>query len=113
MSKTLERKPPCEIEVGDVVIVSHFRSEHIRTVDRITDTQIIVGESRFRRKDGKQIGAHDRWYGTPSVYFALPHNIAKVNRDERIAQLVCIPESQFKEKTDEQIKAIHDMVFGS
>lgn len=49
------------LAVGDEVIVSHggFDSRHpghLKRVERITATQIIIGADRWRKSDGRMIG---------------------------------------------------------
>jgi hypothetical protein len=48
------------LEVGDVVVVgarSGWGNPTLGKVARLTKTQVVVGASRFRRKDGRVIGA--------------------------------------------------------
>ena len=48
------------LKVGDYVLLDATRNLggaiSIRKVDRLTKTQIIVGHTKFRRSDGRQIG---------------------------------------------------------
>lgn len=50
------------VKVGDVVI-EHCRWENvIATVTKVTATQIVIGEDRYRKKDGYLIGSAGSWY---------------------------------------------------
>jgi len=53
-------EPLDDIKAGDRVIITHggaCRYDEIRVVDKVTNTQIIIGNSRFRRNGGSLIGA--------------------------------------------------------
>ena len=53
-----------DLKAGDqVIIVMHgYPSSYNRcTVDRVTNTQIIIGNSRYRRENGRRIG-DDTWH---------------------------------------------------
>ena len=45
---------------GDEVLVTGMSHRHISKVDKVTKTQIIVNNARFRRDSGWQCGG-DRW----------------------------------------------------
>lgn len=54
------------LAVGQKVIISTgnvYRGERLATVDRLTATQIVVGEHRFKRDSGWMIGG-SRWETT-------------------------------------------------
>lgn len=44
------------IKAGDRVIVHSYGYLRVATVDRVTPTQIIVGHSKYRRKNGNAVG---------------------------------------------------------
>jgi hypothetical protein len=47
------------LKAGDPVIESHgFEGQRVSRVDRATTSQIIVGHSRYRRKDGHTVGGN-------------------------------------------------------
>ena len=49
-----------DLVVGDDVLVTVMSYRHIAKVDKVTKTQIIVNNTRFRRDSGLQFGS-DRW----------------------------------------------------
>lgn len=49
-----------DLQVGDDVIVTGMSHRSIAKVDKVTKTQIVVGNIRFRRESGWQCG-DDRW----------------------------------------------------
>ena len=74
------------LNAGDEVAISgSYRTSHYSfgTIDRLTKTQFVVGKRRFRRANGKLVGAHG--YGAP--YLVEPTDKLKarmlvaVNRD--------------------------------
>lgn len=65
MGKSLEH-----LKAGDKIMVLDFYklTGHIRTIDRVTNTQLVSGNYKIRRKDGYQIGSGgDVW--KPSIYW--------------------------------------------
>lgn len=44
------------LKPGDEIAVGNYHRKDIRTVDRVTATQVVVGDARFRRKDGMLVG---------------------------------------------------------
>jgi hypothetical protein len=66
-----------ELKAGDKVAVITERnsgtSAQIHTIDRITPTQIIVDNDKFRRSDGVKIGGSSgRGSWTDPLYYLLP-----------------------------------------
>jgi hypothetical protein len=51
-----------ELKAGDGVIIVRDRKKSIAMVDRVTATQIVVGEQRFNRQTGEGLGRKDRSY---------------------------------------------------
>ena len=57
-----------DVKPGDRVIVSHHWSNAIGTVDRLTNTQIILkGGGRYRKKDGWRVGDRSSYGSTHLV----------------------------------------------
>lgn len=49
------------LKTGDKVVVESRYSRKILTVDRTTETQILVGSDRFKKSNGREIGSSDVW----------------------------------------------------
>ncbi len=49
--------PIADLKPGDRVVMCGRFAYSIWRVDRVTETQIIIGTARFRRKDGLRVGA--------------------------------------------------------
>lgn len=75
------------VKVGDVVI------EHCRwritvvKVTKVTATQIVIGENRYRKKDGYLVGSTGNWY---PVRISLPKEgeIEELKRQKFIEDVV-------------------------
>lgn len=70
------------IEAGDKVVLGHSytirRNKYVfAVVDRTTKTQIIVGEKRFRRADGRQVGERAGYSGS-SILLLTPESQKQV-----------------------------------
>ena len=51
------------VKAGDELLISsHFmRDDYLAKVDRVTKTQVIIGNNRYRISDGKQVGSDSLW----------------------------------------------------
>lgn len=49
-----------DLQVGDYVLVTGMSHRSIAKVDKVTKTQIVAGNIRFKRESGWQCGG-DRW----------------------------------------------------
>jgi len=51
------------VKAGDLLLISsRFRSyDTLLKVDRVTKTQVVIGNNKYRISDGKEIGCSDRW----------------------------------------------------
>lgn len=78
------------LKVGDPVVISIdglFKAGlHAHKVDRLTATQIIIGEWRFRRSDGQRIGGHG-WRGA-DLHEPKPELLARIRRMRLIRFIV-------------------------
>ena len=65
-----------ELKAGDTVIVkgSHGRRE-VRTVQRVTPTQIVVGLTKYHKKDGREVGGD---YFTQYLKQATAESVAEI-----------------------------------
>jgi hypothetical protein len=77
-----------EIKPGDQVFTKSLgRISTLTTVDRVTKSQIIVGNSRYNRQTGRSIGGKSRWSAF-YIEFAAPEAIAAYEAEERHNSLV-------------------------
>lgn len=72
------------INGGDKVIQnSGLASQRIATVERTTNTYIIIGKSRYRRKDGEMVGSSD--WRSSYIEKPVPEKVAAI-RHRSLAQ---------------------------
>jgi flagellar motor switch protein FliG len=98
-----------ELKAGDTVLVSRHPYEDIRTVKRVTPTQIVVVvsnyEERFRKSDGWEIGG--RTYNRRFLRHATPEKIAELKRQEtRGKHIRAIQNAKLDALTDSQLERI-------
>jgi len=78
-----------ELKAGDDVLIRGSRelsAQRIAKVDRTTATQVIVGNARYRRKDGFQMGLENSWY---SVWLApVTQEVRDALRCESMAKYI-------------------------
>lgn len=78
-----------ELKVGDKVIIRNRWNDRIKTIERVTKTQIIVNGDKYRRKDGFQING-DTW--TPSRIEVLTEEelrrMQKQNNKEKMKRYI-------------------------
>ncbi len=105
MSDFLER-----LGVGDRVIVEGRNGGSVAEVTHATPTQIHIGGSKYRRKDGREIGA-DMWYGrdlseaTP----AAVANIRETNKRDRLIRDIrdAVDSNRLYNATTPELEAMH------
>ena len=71
-----------DVKTGDKVVISSSgfggTKYTLKTVDRVTKTQIVVGNRKFNRITHIQIGGNSSWY-KDHLYLATDDMIKKVN----------------------------------
>ncbi len=85
------------LKVGDkVMITDSFRLTYsVKTIDRVTKTQIICGNTKIKRVDGYEIGSGQmKW--SPSTYW----------KEYDVAQILKIKESTDMRKLDRARKVL-------
>ena len=74
------------IQAGDEVVITTWdRYPQVATVTRTTATQVIVGASKYRRSDGREIGGHPWHPGTLCVPTPTLLDLAAVGQARREA----------------------------
>lgn len=77
------------LKARDIVLVSHSsRSSvpEVRTVDRVTATQITVGSTKYRRENGREIGRTNSYHWS-LLLEPTPEAVEKAQRNARILEL--------------------------
>ncbi len=100
------------IRVGDKVVVDSrglgFNRLQLRDIDRITETQIIIGPLRYRKTDGKRIGS--RGFDACWLHPATPEVIASIESAERCLVLTTY---NWRKATPELIDAVYALIKAS
>lgn len=74
------------LKAGDTVINAQGHGvEYLRTVDRVTATQILIGTQKYSKSGGNAIGK-GKW-DTNSLVEATPDKIAKIKEVEKCRNL--------------------------
>jgi len=68
-----------QVKVGDIVIWNKDNAYVKCVVDRITNTQIIVGGKKYGKRDGIIIYKKDKWSGCEYIMHLTIENEKKVN----------------------------------
>lgn len=74
------------IKVGDKVIVVKRYTRHVRKVKRLTKTQIVVDDDKFRKSDGKSVNNYG-WF-SPFIRKATQELISEVEEEEKRTKLL-------------------------
>ena len=91
------------LKVGDrVIIAGYFRGDRLAVVNRMTATQIIAGNSRFRRKDGILVGSDS--YNRTRLLPPTPERLEKIERRETIESLRRSLEGTAEKLTTDQLR---------
>jgi len=94
------------VKAGDVLLISsHFKTDDkLATVDRVTKTQVVIGNSRYRISDGRAVGYGSEW-NIPRAMIPTKEQVAAVEFSASKNRLIKI--SQSKDITPKQV---HDML---
>ena len=96
---------------GDEVLVTGMYHRHIAKVDKVTKTQIIVNNARFRRDSGWQCGI-DRW-DRKSISVPTEKEISDVKEENlRKTLIYSISSFDFKRLSTDELKQVYNIVRG-
>lgn len=96
---------------GDEVLVTGMYHRHIAKVDKVTKTQIIVNNARFRRDSGWQCGI-DRW-DRKSISVPTEKEISDVKEENLRKTLIhSISSFDFKRLSTDELKQVYNIVKG-
>lgn len=73
-----------DLKAGDTVIYDggYYHSDTVETVERTTNTQIIVRGNRYRKTDGRMVG--DSGFDVRSIHIPRDGEIEKIRQNETI-----------------------------
>ena len=96
---------------GDEVLVTGMYHRHIAKVDKVTKTQIIVNNARFKRDSGWQCGS-ERW-NIRRISVATEKEITDVKKEDFRKKLIyAISSFDFKRLSTDELKQVYNIVKG-
>lgn len=100
-----------DLQVGDVVLVTSRYYRRIAKVDKVTKTQIVVDNARFRRNSGWQYGG-DSW-SRKIIFVPTEKEISEVKEENLRKNLICVISSfDFKRLSTNELKQVYNIVKG-
>ena len=100
-----------DLQVGDDVLVTGMLYRRISKIDKVTKTQIIVDNARFRRDSGWQCGS-DSW-DRKSISVPTEKEISDVKEENLRKKLIhTISSFDFKRLSTDELKQVYNIVKG-
>ena len=100
-----------DLVAGDDVLVRGMNHIRIAKVDKVTKTQIVVNNARFRRDSGWQCGS-DRW-NVRRISVPTEKEISDVKEENLHNTLVyAISSFDFKRLSTDELKQVYNIIKG-
>ena len=100
-----------DLVVGDDVLVTGMYYRRIAKVDKVTKTQIIVNNARFKRDSGWQCGS-DRW-NVRRISVPTEKEISDIKKEDFRKKLIyAISSFDFKRLSTDELKQVYNIVKG-
>lgn len=100
-----------DLVVGDDVLVTGTFHRRIAKVDKVTKTQIIIDNARFRRDSGRQCGS-ERW-NVRIISVPTEKEISDIKEENfRKKLLYTISSFDFKRLSTDELKQVYNIVKG-
>lgn len=100
-----------DLVVGDEVLVTGTFHRRIAKVDKVTKTQIIIDNARFRRDSGCQCGG-DSW-NRKSISVPTENEISDIKEEIlRETIIYAISSFDFKRLSTDELKQVYNIVKG-
>ena len=94
------------LKAGDKVIINGtFHDGRVETIDRIINTQIVIGNLKFKRTNGLQIGNDIRNKAYLSI--GTPEKIAEIEHKQRMNAIRSYVTKHLSEFNDAQLEAMY------
>ena len=100
-----------DLVAGDEVVVTGTLHRRIAKVDKVTKTQIVIDNARFRRDSGSQCGG-DRW-NRKSISVPTEKEISDI-KEENIRKILINTSSSFnfERLSTDELKQVYNIVKG-
>lgn len=100
-----------DLQVGDSVLVTGMYHRRIAKVGKVTKTQIVVDNARFRRNSGWQCGG-DKW-DRKSISVPTEKEISDIQEENFRKKLIyAISSFDFKRLSTDELKQVYKIVKG-
>ena len=101
-----------DLKAGDDVLVTGRSCRRITKIDKVTKTQIVVNNARFRRDSGWQCGG-DRW-NVRKISVPTEKEISDVKKEENLRKtlIYAISSFDFKRLSTNELKQVYNIVKG-
>lgn len=100
-----------DLKAGDDVLVTGRSCRRIAKIDKVTKTQIVVNNARFRRDSGWQCGS-DRWNVT-RISVPTKKEISDIEEEDlRKTLIYTISSFDFKRLQTDELKQVYNIVKG-
>lgn len=100
-----------DLVVGDAVLVVGMSCRRIAKIDKVTKTQIVVDNVRFRRDSGWQCGS-DRW-NMKSISVPTEKEISDIKEENFRKKLIyAISTFDFKRLSTDELKQVYNILKG-
>ena len=100
-----------DLVAGDEVLVTGISHRRIVKVDKVTKTQIVAGNIRFRRDSGWQCGG-DRW-NVRRISVPTEKEISETKEETHRETLIyAIRSFDFKRLSTDELKQVYNIVKG-
>lgn len=100
-----------DLVAGDDVIVSGMYNRRIAKVDKVTKTQIVVNNARFRRDSGWQCGSNS--WDRKSISVPTEKEISDIKEENlRKTLIYAISSFDFKRLSTNELKQVYNIVKG-
>lgn len=100
-----------DLVAGDDVLVVGMSCRCIAKIYKVTKTQIVVNNARFRRDSGRQCGG-DSW-SRKSIFVPTEKEISDIEEENlRKALIYVISSSDFERLSTDKLKQVYNIVKG-
>ena len=100
-----------DLVAGDEVLVTGMSYRRISKIDKVTKTQIVVDNARFRKDSGWQCGS-DRW-NFREISVPTEKQIAEIKEENLRKKLIyTISSFDFKRLSTDELKQVYNILKG-
>ena len=98
-----------ELGPGDKVIEGYGPYARVRTIDRVTATQIVIGGTRYNRQNGRECGK-SRGFHHSSIHVATQERLDRCEIDQLQSRLAGMRRDDLQHLTLHQLRTISEII---